>query len=460
MLSGLHQVPLFAQLSNEQLQWIIEHSSETQLHSGELLFSEEKPAEYFYVLLEGELQITKHIGGVDTILTTHQAGAFTGEIPLLTGTPYVASAHALQDCRLLKIAAADFQQMLTICSSIANTLLSAVAWRLQTTEIVMQQREKLTALGKLSAGLAHELNNPAAAARRATQYLHEVFDTGGRLALDLGRVLTPEQQALLAQIEQETSAHTPQSVLEDPLLQSDLEDQLTEWLDEHAIEEGWRLAPTFVKAGLDNNQLEKIAGQIDPASQNTALLWLESRLVMGGLFNEIEQSLTRISTLIQAIKEYSYMDQAPQQEIDVHDGLENTLTIMQYKLKSGIEIRREYDRQLPKICAFGSELNQVWTNLIDNALDALDGQGHLWIRTRREGDFLCVEIADDGPGIPTEIQSRIFEPFFTTKEVGKGTGLGLDIAYRIVVSRHRGHIHMTSQPGSTCFHIQLPIESS
>lgn len=426
---------------------------------GDLLFAEGSPATHFYVLLEGEVLITKRIGGQETVLATHHAGAFTGEIPLLTGTPYIAAAHVMHASRLLSIEAANFQQMLVVCSQIASTLLPTLVQRMHTTEAMLQQREKLAALGKLSAGLAHELNNPAAAGRRAVTHVREALQVLQSSAIQLNQHLTPTQLSWLIEVQQTASKQAAQIPPLDALTQSDREETVITWLDEHGVADGWKLAATLVEAGLDTAYLDTIAQHVASQALAPVLTWLTTMLAMVGLLDEIEQSTTRISALVAAVKEYTYMDQAPLQEVDVHAGIESTLTIFAYKLKGGISVTRVYDRSLPAIPAYGSELNEVWTNLIDNAIDAMGEQGQISIRTSREGAFVQVEIADTGPGIPADIRSRIFEPFFTTKDVGEGSGLGLDIAYRIVVGRHHGDISVSSIPGDTRFQVRLPIGS-
>ena len=243
----------------------------------------------------------------------------------------------------------------------------------------------------------------------------------------------------------------------DPLAQSDAEDDLSAWLEARGVEDGWRMAPTLVGAGLSLRELETLPGGLAPAALSTLLAYLEATLAATALAGEVEVSAQRISTLVKAVKDYSYMDQAPLQQVDLHEGLENTLSILGHKLRGGIVVKRAYDRTLPRVCAYGSELNQVWTNIIDNAVDAMDGRGTLTISTARDGDSATVRIADSGPGMPPEVQARIFEPFYTTKGVGQGTGLGLDISFRVVVNRHHGDIGVESRPGGTRFTVRLPL---
>ncbi len=459
LIDELRKVPLFAQLQDDQLQWITEHSSELALKNGDVLFTEGNPAVHFYVLLSGELQITHNISGREAVVARHHAGAFTGEVPLLTETPFVASARSIADSCLLSMDIPQFHEMLARCPSLIKIVLSTLSERVQSMDTIIQQNDKLAGLGKLSAGLAHELNNPAAASRRSAQQLRKTVQTLQSSSLALNQQLTSAQMEQLAQLCDTAVKQSAKAEELDALEQSEREDELGAWLDDHGVTDSWELAPTFVRVGLDVQQLDEFATQIEPASPVDALTWLEATLTTTELLDEIEHSTVRISELIQAMKEYAYMDQARQQEVDIHEGLENTLKIMQHKLKHDIVVERKYDHSLPRIMVYGSELNQVWTNLIDNAVDALDGHGQIKIRTWREGDFIQVEISDNGPGIPPDIQSHIFEPFFTTKGVGKGTGLGLDIAHRIVVDDHHGDITVTSTPGDTRFQVCLPIQN-
>jgi len=460
MFDELRQVPLFADLSDEQLQWVKEHTSEITLQPGEILFAEGDPADYFYVLLEGEGQVTKRMRGQDTVLATHHEGVFTGEVPLLAGTPCIATARALLPSRLLKMGANDFQAMLVVCPPVIHLLLSTMAQRIQATDSLMQQREKLVALGTLAAGLAHELNNPASAAHRAAGYLRSTWQDAQSLLMKLNeRHLSPAQRAYLAVFLQDAAERAAKASPLDSLEQSDREEALTDWLEQQNVSEGWKLAPTLVRASLEMEEIEDCADHVPPEALSDVLSYLGATLEMRGLAEEIEEGTRRISNLVKAVKDYTYMDQAPLQEIDIHAGLDSTLIMLEHKLKSGVVVTREYDRSLPRIGAYGSELNQVWTNLLDNAIDAMDGHGQIRLHTWRENDHVVVEIADNGSGIPAEILPRIFEPFFTTKGVGKGTGLGLDISYRIV-GKHHGDIRVTSTPGDTRFQVRLPIQGA
>jgi len=356
-----------------------------------------------------------------------------------------------------------------------------MAQRVQLVQSISQEQGKLIALGRLAAGLAHELNNPASAVSSSSTQLRELLQTQTTGSMKFAQYpqankLTNDQLEFINTIIQNTLENSTNSMTIvnspqqqdghvssksiDQLARSDRESEIEAWLDTHNISDGWKLAATFIAIGYGIEWLDNFARIIPDQFLQEVLRWLEDIIKTSGMLYEIEHSTARISELVGAIKTYSYMDKARVQNVDVHEGLESTLTILHHKIKHGIEIIREYDPNLPRITVYGSELNQVWTNLIDNAVDALEDHGHIWIRTRTDDDdnnHIVVEIADDGPGIPPEVQSRIFEPFLTTKGVGKGTGLGLSISYRIAVEMHKGQITFFSKPGDTRFQVHLPV---
>ena len=429
----------------------------------------------FYVLLEGRLRIAKRVGDGEMLIGTFTPGMFFGELPLLLGTPFVASGRALSPCRLFRLRPDAFWQMLSMCPIITQTILRTLVERVRNLESIAQNQEKLVSLGTMAAGLAHELNNPAAATRRAAHQLREALDTGQALTLALGEQPPHSDEefqvsgVLLTQILGEAAerarqfAHSGAHLL-DSLAESDREEELTDWMDAREIEDGWKLAPAFVHAGLDAAWLDAVAARVPAARLPDVLPWLEAQLAAEGLLDEVESSVTRLATLVTAVKAFSRTcEEAPPEPVDVHEGLDSTLLLLGHKLRAKkITVERLYDRSLPPLCAYGSELNQVWTNLLDNAIDAIaerdaPGSGRIRVCTAREGDRVLVEITDNGPGIPPEIRKRLFEPFFTTKEVGKGTGLGLVTSYRIVAERHHGEIHVHSEPGDTRFEVRLPL---
>lgn len=457
-IDTLRRVPLLSKLSDAQLQCITEMGTEIELEAGTQLANQGDPPDGFYMILEGETEWFRNVGGEDVSAAILGAGDVFAELILLLDEPYPTSGRALTAVTLYKLAPEEFWQMLEICPGVMRSLLKIAVGRSQIHETVTQQQAKLMSLGTLSAGLAHELNNPASAVRRNVETLETILQKLPILALKLhSSEITPAQLTFLTELYQQLAS--AQSPTLDPLAQSEAEDAVSDWLEARDIENSWKLAPTFVVAGLNVDRLTEIADRIEPSCLSQTVMWLEATLTGAKLLKEIDLSSTRISELIKSMKDYSQMDRTPLQEIDIHEGIESTLTILKHKLKYGVTIQREYG-QLPKICAYGRELNQVWTNLIDNAVDAMDGKGELAIRTFAEPDRVVVEIQDTGSGIPEPVRSRIFEPFFTTKGVGAGTGLGLDIARRIIAQRHHGEISFESQPGNTLFRIRLPLQQS
>lgn len=456
MIDDLSKSVLFPVLEEEYLQNLETCGTVLKLEPNQILFSEGDTARCFYVVLDGQIKITKQLGAAEIVVTVHHRGEFTGDLSALTGGISQASASSVDVSRVIQFD--DFKELLKKCPSSIDLFVPTLAERSKELEIKLRQQEKLAALGKLSAGLAHELNNPAAAGKRAAKQLGSAIASLQKNMLSLrGKQFSSHHRQLLQQLQQQAINTTSQESLS-PLEQSDREDILTDWLESQGVEEAWELAPSLVVAGIEPAQLETLAKDMESQGFSEAIMWLEATLTMNGLVNEVEQSTTRISDLVGAIKNYSYMDRSAIQEIDLHEGLDNTLRILHHKLKYGVTINKEYSDNIPTISVYGGELNQVWTNLIDNAIDAMNGKGELTIHTAIENNCVLVEITDNGAGIPAEIQSRIFEPFFTSKGVGKGSGLGLDISRRIVVQQHKGSMNFQSQPGKTAFQVRIPLK--
>jgi len=453
LIPALRRVPAFADLSDADLEWFIAHSEERLVQAGEVTTSEGSPADTMLVLLEGEIRGRRE-SEADGPTYTVQAPAVTGFLPFSRMKVVPLTARAVGPVHALAMNSKHFPEMLHRMPDLAQRLVGVLTDRVRTFTVVNQEREKLAALGKLSAGLAHELNNPSAAARRSAGALRDCLE---RLR-QVGRSSTigPDDCAVLAKREEEIRTALKPAQFKDEFQRVEREEAIQGWLEGRKVADAWKLAPLLAEANLTDPQLESFAAAAG-ASLGPELTRFATLLEMERIADELEHSTTRISDLIRAIKEYSYMDQAKLQEVDVTKSLETTLTIMHHKLKRGIAVTRNYAPDLPKIMAYGSELNQVWTNLIDNAADAMGDNGKLRIRTARENDFILVEIADNGPGIPADVKSRIFEPFFTTKGVGEGTGLGLDFVYRIVTGMH-GQISVDSVPGDTRFAVRIPIQ--
>jgi signal transduction histidine kinase len=457
----LRRIPLFEDLSDDALREVARLGSEKLVSAGEVNGREGEPVEHLYVIIEGELRITKEVTGGEVVINTFTPGAFFAEVPLLAGTPFLATGRALTDCRLFLIPNDLFRRMLTEHPSFSNKILKAMAERVQILQSVAGQRERLTSLGTLAAGLAHELNNPAAAARRSVEDLRQNLDTLRSAGLSLTRAATAGEltPGALDALERAIDAPGPTEALNE-LEISEREEVLALWLEDSSVPESWTLAPSFISAGLGVPDLEPILDSVAPALRADALRYLAAMLDCAGLVDEVGGSALRISGIVETMEGYSYMDRAPVQDVDVNGSLDDTLAVLGHRL-DGIEVARDYDPKLPRVTAYGGELNQVWTNLLDNAIDAVstfEDSGRITLRTGCERDRVLVEVADDGPGIPPEDHARIFEPFFSTKDVGHGTGLGLDVSYRIVVGRHGGDIHVVSVPGETRFEVRLPVD--
>jgi signal transduction histidine kinase len=456
---------LFEKLDAEQLDWLCRDGRVERFEPG-YAYREGEPATCFYVLLDGEVALSRQVGADDvetnrSSLRGSYAGAWNAFLGDRVAQVYNNSMRVTRTSRFFVLDADVFARMMQSWFPMALHMLEGLFFGIRSSEQAISQRERLLALGSLSAGLTHELNNPAAAAVRATSSLRErVAGMRHKLALIAAGPYDRATLETLIRLQEDAVEHVAKAPSLTPIEAADREDAVADWLDGHGIGGGWDLAPTFVQAGLDIDWLEQVVATVDESTFEGATRWLNYTVETELLMNEIEDSTTRISTLVAAAKQYSQMDRAPFQVVDVHELLDSTLLMLGRKIGDRITVVKDYDRTLPAIPAYAAELNQVWTNLIDNAVAAMAGNGTLTIRTARENDALLVEICDTGPGVPEEIRSRIFEPFFTTKAVGEGTGLGLDISWRIVVNKHHGDLQVESEPGDTRFRVLLPLAAA
>ena len=454
---------LFEDLDEDQLAWVAENGDVVDRAAGTEVSVEGEPAECFYVLLEGTMSMVRLIGGseVETVRSSYR-GVYSGAVQFYFGDRleqrYPATVRAVTDCRFLALPAPSFAEVFRQWYPMAVHLLEGLFLGQRNIAEMVSQRERLLALGKLTAGLTHELNNPAAAASRATAALRDRFaGMRQKLAMLSEGKIDGEMLGALTGLQEEFVARIAGAPELSALERSDVEEGLIDWLDEHGLNRPWDLAGVFVAAGLAPADLERVAGTVAPTFLEPALRWLAYTVETETLLIEIGDSTSRISNLVDAAKQYSQMDRTPHQPTDLGDGLDATLVMLGGKIAPGVTVVKDYDPDLPKVPAYAGELNQVWTNLIVNALDAMAGEGTLTVRTGRDGDCAKVEIADTGPGIPEDLRRRVFEPFFTTKPVGEGTGLGLDVSWRIVVQRHGGDLRVTSSPGDTRFSVLLPL---
>ncbi|MGW8701374.1 ATP-binding protein [Streptomyces eurythermus] len=456
---------LFEKLSPEQLGRLCA-AGRVELFEPGPVYTEGDPATCFFVMIEGTVVLSRRVGADEVEVTrTSQRGVYAGAMQAYLGDRvrqvYRNSMRVTEPTRFFVLPADTFADVMREWFPMAVHLLEGLFLGSKNLQAVIGQRERLLALGSLSAGLTHELNNPAAAAVRATATLRErVAKMRHKLGLIAEGPFSREALASLVEIQERTAERVAKAPALSPLEASDREDALTDWLEEHGIGHGWQLAPAFVQAGLDVDWLERVAAAVGEEILPNAVGWLNYTVETELLMNEIEDSTARISHLVDAAKQYAQLDRAPYRVVDVHELLDSTLLMLSGKLGPGIEVVKDYDRALPPVPAYPAELNQVWTNLVDNAVSAMNGaggQGTLTVRTARDHERLLVEFRDTGPGIPPEIKDRIFDPFFTTKPVGEGTGLGLDISWRIVVNKHHGSLRAESVPGDTRFQVLLPL---
>jgi signal transduction histidine kinase len=464
-LDELRPIDLFDEIDDEELGRWASVATVREVPPGEIVTEPGAPPARMHLVLSGTLEaivVDKDTQAPEPV-GDHVAPTWIGAISVLTEVPMSVRMVARTDVRLAAVAADDFRELVLAQRPVLRRILQQVRPVVERMTALEQNRERLAALGTMAAGLAHELNNPAAAARSASSDLADALEV---LSATLGRFVEAglertEAKGLLALQREALAAADGRDAL-GALAAADAEDELADALDALGVADGWKVAEPLAAAGLDAAWLERVAALAGPAT-DAALAWVAASLTARGLAAELAESTARMSRLVGAVKSYAYMDRGALVEVDVHEGLETTVTILGHKLRdAGVELVREYDRALPRLTVRGSELNQVWTNLLDNAIAAAADVpgGKVTVATRRDGPCVRVDVADNGRGIPEEVVGHIFEPFFTTKPVGQGTGLGLDAARRIVTERHRGSIDVESDPGHTVFRVWLPIEQT
>lgn len=461
MYNFLKKIPLFSELPQEDLEKLCEMAEEVRLAPGQILFRESAPGDRAYVIQEGQLEILKQSGDRELLLAVRESGDVIGEMGLIEDMPRTATVRAKTPALLIAIHKDQFNQLLDLSPSAPRALLNTILNRWRTTEALLRQSEKMAQLGTLTAGVAHELNNPAAAVKRSAEQLRENLIRVAEAQARLNSLnLNPQQLTALQEIGETTQFGARRPGILDAMARSDLESQIETWLAAHGVEEPWELTPALADLDMDVEQLETLAAHFTTQQFPTVVNWLSVNFATQSLLAELSQGASRISEIVKALKSYAYLDQAPVQNVNLHEGLDNTLLILRNRFKQGISVKREYAEDMPSIQAYGSELNQVWTNILDNAADALEGQTspppEIVIRTAWDDHWVTVQIEDNGPGVPEAIRTKIFDPFFTTKPPGKGTGLGLNISYNIIVHKHRGDIKVFSSPGRTCFVIKIP----
>jgi signal transduction histidine kinase len=457
-VADLRRIDLFDELDDEQLaRWAaVTELSEAQ--EGAILAEAGEPSPGLQLLLEGSAQALLNTGGHIEPVGRHQSPTWIGAVASLTARPVAVRMQAETTCRVATIPSERFEQLVLAYPTVHRRVIRQIAPVVSRITSIEQNRNRLASLGTMSAGLAHELNNPASAAKRATDELGEALEV---LGATIGRFVEAgvdhEHAERLVELQRQALAGAAERTQLDALDAADAEDELLARLEQLGVEEAWRLAEPLASAGVDEAWLASMADQAGAATP-AAIAWVGTTLTARSLVTELRESVQRIADLVSAVKAYAYLDHGELVEVDIHEGLETTLKVLGHKLKhTEIEVVRDYDRTLPQVFVRGSELNQVWTNLIANAIEALRERGTITIRTRRDGPSVLVEVSDDGPGIPAEALTHVFDPFFTTKEVGQGTGLGLDVARRIVVDRHDGSLTVDSEPGATTFRVRLPL---
>jgi signal transduction histidine kinase len=462
MKEFLKKVPFFANLPDEDLERLCQILERLELSAGEELFAEGSDGDRAYIIETGELEIIKASGTRNVLLAVRGSGDVIGEMSLVDNSPRMASVRAHTDVTLIEIHHDQLTHLLSTSNTAAEAMFYTVLARWRNTESKLRQSEKMATLGTMTAGIAHELNNPSAAVKRGAEQLELAMTQLTMTYVELSKAeLTDEQRYSIQRLAIHCQDQAGAPPMMDALARSDKEYELETWLEDNGIEDAWELAPSLAEMNYTDEDLALLVDEFESDQMGLIIRWLVATYHTYNLFAELRQGAERISGIVKALKTYSYLDQAPVQEVDIHQGLNDTVLILSHKLKSGPSVIYDYDEELPMIHGYGSELNQVWTNLIDNAADALGdrppGEGIITLRTSHDDDWIVVEIEDNGPGIPPDVKSRIFDPFFTTKAPGEGTGLGLDISYNIVVTKHRGELKVDSEPGRTTFKVWLPI---
>jgi signal transduction histidine kinase len=455
----LRPLPIFAGLTDGQLAELAAGGDEVAVEPGAELFREGQPADYWWVLVSGAIELVRHVGREDTVVARMDVpGRWAGGFRAWDEHGvYLATGRGAAPGRVLRVPSRVLRERSDAWFPFGGHLIQGLYHTARSIESTARQRESLVTLGTLAAGLAHELNNPASAAVRAVDALDGAC---AALVAAVGRLARDELPAgRFAALETLRREATPPGADLDPLARADREQALASWLARQGIERPWALAPQLAAAGADLAWCERAATLLPGPALEPGLEWAASAFSVTALLGEMQASTRRISELVAAVRSYSQMDRAPMQAIDVTEGLESTLVMLGHKLRDGVTVVREYGDGVPRIEAYPGELNQVWTNLIDNAVDAMEGHGTLRLATRAEGSAVVVEVGDTGPGMPPEVAARAFDAFFTTKDVGQGVGLGLDIARRIVVERHGGAIAIDRRAGETVLRVTLPVQA-